>query len=126
MPTSSATAQLVKRGAPLSVAAQLRERGQFPPASDPRGRPMDLSPFSGLTPREKRKRLAGILEFLAAHGDPGAAAEALRHARWEEEMRRGKAPQRIDLNAAGEIKVVDTLSAPAGTPVPVRSRLRPA
>jgi hypothetical protein len=107
---------------PLTVASLLRERGAFPPARDERGRTVDPSPLAGLSPLQRRKRLVGILELLACHGDGPAAAEALRHARWEEEMKKGKAPQRVDLNAVGEIRVIDDLRSPGDTPVSFRPR----
>ena len=110
----------------IPVAAILRERGVFPPALDARGRSVDLSPLAGLSARERRKRLVGILELLACHGDGPAAAEALRHARWEEEMRKGKAPSRDTLSVSGDIRVIDDLRSPGDTPIPIRARLRPA
>ena len=58
------------------------------------------------------------------HGDGAACAEALRHARWEEEMRKGKAPQRIDMNQSGELKIIDDLRDPGQTPVAVKPRAR--
>lgn len=113
-------AAIAKRAPVIPVAVLLRERGAFPPALDADGKMLDPSPFRGLSPKQRRARLVGMLELMGAHGDPQAAAEALRHHRWEEEMRKGKAPQRGDLAVSGEIRVIDTLSAPAGTPVPFR------
>jgi hypothetical protein len=75
-----------------------------------------------LTPKQRRRRMVAILETLAVHGDSSAAAEVLRHERWEDEMKRGKAPQRVDLHATGELRVVDTLSAPPGRPIPPRRK----
>ncbi len=120
------TTAVARRTPAVTVAAMLRERGQFPPAIDEDGKLVDPSPLGGLTPRQKRRRLLGILELMACHGDAAAGAEALRHHRWEEEMRKGKAPQRVDVNATGKITVIDTLSAPPGMPIPARSRFRPA
>lgn len=114
----------VARRARIPLADQLRELGRFPPALDDRGRMVDISPIGRLSPLQRRRRLVGILEFLGMHGDGAAAAEALRHARWEEEMRKGKAPQRVDLNASGEIRVIDDLRAPGDTPVPFRGPRR--
>jgi hypothetical protein len=116
------TTAVVKRVVAPPVAVLLRAEGTFPPRLDERGIMLDPSPLAGLTARQRRRRLVGILEVLALHGDGSAAAEALRHARWEEEMLRGKAPARADAGKTGELRVIDTLSAPPGTPIPQRRR----
>ena len=66
--------------------------------------------------------MVGLLELLAAHGDGAAAKAALDWYKWDVEMRKGKAPQRMELQHSGGITVVDTLSAPKGTPVIGRPR----
>lgn len=113
---------LARRAAAPQVSVLLREQGFFPLRPDAYGNLLDPSPLAGLTSRQRRRRLVAILEVLALHGDGAAAAEALRHARWEEEMIRGKAPARADAKGTGELRVVDTLSAPPGIPVPRRVR----
>ena len=117
---------VARRAGSVSVAAMLRDRGAFPPARDARGRTVDPSPLAGLTARERRKRLLGILELQACYGDGPSAAEALRHHRWEEEMRKGKAPSRDTLTLAGGIQVIDDLRSPGDTPIPIRTRPKSA
>jgi len=119
-------AGIARRVPPVAVAVLLRESGSFPLARDSNGRVVDPSPLAGLSPLQKRRRLSGILEMLACHGDPFAASEALRHARWEEEMRKGKAPSRDSLAVSGNITVIDDLRTPGQTPIPMRSRPRSA
>ena len=114
--TSALPRSLVPRLVPVAVT--LRESGDLPAFEPCAGGVLDPSPLRDLPQGQRVRRLVGLLELLASHGDGGAAAEALRHHRWAEEMRRGKAPQRVDLHATGAITVIDTLSAPAGTPIP--------
>ena len=121
-----ATAGIARRVPAVTVATLLRDTGAFPPARDLAGRMVDPSPLVGLSPLQRRRRLVGILELLACHGDGAAAAEALRHARWEEEMRKGKAPSRDSLAVSGNITVIDDLRTPGQTPIPLRARPRSA
>ena len=111
-----------RRTAPGNAVVLLRDAGQLPAFGTAGEDIRDPSPLRGLSPDQRARRLVGLLELLASYGDGAAAAEALRHHRWAQEMKRGKAPQRIDLHASGQLTVVDTLSAPAGTPIPARPR----
>jgi hypothetical protein len=83
----------------------------------------DPSPLAALNPRQRARRLCGLLELFASYGDAGAAAEALRHYRWEREMRDGKPPQRVDVAGSVGVLVLDSLSAPPGTPIPAPKRI---
>jgi hypothetical protein len=114
---------ITRRAPVVPVAVLLREAGTFPIRPDAAGNMLDPSPLAGLTAKQRRARLVGILEASACYGDTAAAAEALRHLRWEDEMTRGKAPQRVDLHQTGELRVLDTLSAPPGIPIPPRRRV---
>lgn len=112
-----------RRGDARSVSGLLvREQLPFFGEVEADGAILDPSPLRKLTPAARERRLVGMLEVLASWGDGSAAAEALRHHRWREEMRRGKPPQRVDLNQRVAIQVIDTLSAPAGTPIPRAKR----
>lgn len=113
---------LARRAAAPQVSVILREQGVFPLEVDQRGIMLDPSPLRDLTAKQRRRRLVGILEVMAIHGDKEAAVAALQHARWEEEMVRGKAPQRDAAKDVGELRVLDTLSAPSGTPIPRRRK----
>ena len=107
--TRTKPAELVVRRQAPPVAVVLRENGTFPlPVTI--GRP--------LTAKQRRRRMLMVLELLGENGDGPAAAEALRHLRWEEEMVRGRAPQRENAAPVGELRVLDTLSAPPGIPIP--------
>lgn len=79
---------------------------------------LDPSPLRGLPAKQREARLVGLLELFASYGDAGAAAEALRYWRWRREMKDGRPAQRLDATVSGTITVVDTLSAPPGTPLP--------
>lgn len=106
--------------APTGVTVYLRADNKLPAFETPQDElgAANPSPLRGLTVTQRQDRLVGLLELLASYGDGAAAAKALDHIRWQVEMRRGKAPQRVDLNASGSITVLNTLADERGTPIP--------
>jgi len=119
-------AAVARRSPIIPTAVLLREAGQFPLARSSTGVTLDPSPLAKLSSPQRRRRLVGILELLACHGDGSAAAEALRHHRWEAEMKNGKPPSRDSAGQSGDIKVIDDLRSPGQTPITPNPRFKTA
>ncbi|MCP3994813.1 MAG: hypothetical protein GY722_07090, partial [bacterium] len=68
---------------------------------------LEPSPIGHLPRKQKLKRIMGLLELSACHGDTQAARELLHFYRWEEEMKKGKPVARTDAPATAEpVRVV--------------------
>ncbi len=69
------------------------------------------SPMTGKTEKTKLKILMGLLESKALRGSMDATRAWLQQFKWNEEMKRGKAPQRVGLHVSGVVTVVDDLTS---------------
>jgi hypothetical protein len=67
------------------------------------------SPLASLLPIQRQAALDAVLEARAMAGDTRAAAILYEHRHWRTEMRKGRAPQRLNVAHHGRITVVDDL-----------------
>jgi hypothetical protein len=71
----------------------------------------DPSPWAGQRIEVRMRRLVGLLEAAAAAGSLQATRDALAYHRWSQEMRKGRPPQRHQLQADVAVHVVDSVTA---------------